>query len=98
MLRSVITGVILYLVTSTLTLGIIYMIGFFNEGVMNIINTTEIINPEAIKDVMMAGIGIYLLYNVIYYVIGKKQFEKCMKMVAYGKMFGYEEDVEFIQI
>lgn len=27
---------------------------------------------------------------------GKKQFEKCMKMVAYGTMFGYEEEVEFI--
>lgn len=27
---------------------------------------------------------------------GKIQFEKCMKMVAYGKMFGYNEDVEFI--
>lgn len=27
---------------------------------------------------------------------GRKQFEKCMKMVAYGTMFGYEEDVEFI--
>lgn len=27
---------------------------------------------------------------------GQKDFENCMKMVAYGKMFGYKEDIEFI--
>jgi len=27
---------------------------------------------------------------------GKREFEKCMKMVAYGQMFGCEEDIEFV--
>lgn len=76
MLKSVILGIILYLVTSTLTLGIIYVIGLFNPGVMNIINTTDIVNTDAIKPVMIAGIAIYMFYNIIYYLIGKMQLEK----------------------
>ncbi len=76
MLKSVILGIGLYLATSTLTLGIVYIIGLFNEKVMNVINTTEIVNADAIKYVMIAGIAIYVIYNIIYYIIGKKQLEK----------------------
>ena len=76
MLKSVILGIVLYLVTSTLTLAIIYIIGLFNQGVMNIINTTDIVNVEAIKPVMIAGIAIYAVYNIIYYLVGKMQLEK----------------------
>ena len=66
----------MYLATSTLTLGIVYIIGLFNEKVMNVINTTEIVNVDAIKYVMIAGIAIYVIYNIIYYLVGKKQLEK----------------------
>ena len=76
MQKSVILGIGLYLATSTLTLGIIYIIGLFNEKVMNVINTTEIVNVDAIKYVMLAGIAIYVVYNVVYYLVGKKQLEK----------------------
>ena len=76
MLKSTIIGIVLYLVTSTITLLIIYIIGLFNKSIMNVINTTEIINAEAIKSIMMIGIGIYVVYNIIYYIIGKIQLEK----------------------
>ena len=59
MLKSVILGIVLYLFTSTLTLAIIYIIGLLNPGVMNIINTTDIVNVDAIKPVMIACIAIY---------------------------------------
>ena len=49
MLKSVIFGIVLYLVTSTLTLVVIYVIGLFNQDVMNIVNTTDIVNVDAIK-------------------------------------------------
>jgi hypothetical protein len=76
MLKSTIIGIALYLLTSSLTLGIVYIIGLFNEGVMNIINTTDIVNIDSIKNVMYAGVIIYLIYNIVYYLIGKIELEK----------------------
>ena len=76
MLKTIVIGIVLYLFTSTITLGIIYIIGLFNENVMNVINTTDIVNAESIKNVMMAGIIIYIVYNLIYYLIGKIELEK----------------------
>lgn len=76
MLKSVILGIVLYLATSTLTLVVIYIIGLFNQDVMNIVNTTDIVNVDAIKSVMIAGIAIYMVYNVIYYLVGRMQLEK----------------------
>ena len=69
---SVVFSVALYMLTSALTLGIIYIVGLFNKRVMNIINTTDIVNMSAIKTVMYAGIAIYLVYNIVYYIVGKK--------------------------
>ncbi len=76
MTKSVIIGIGLYLFTSAATLLIIYIIGLFNENIMNVINTTEIVNAEAIKNIMIIGVGIYVVYNIIYYLIGKIQFNK----------------------
>ena len=76
MIKSTIIGIVLYLLTSSLTLGIVYIIGLFNEGVMNIINTTDIVNIDSIKNVMYAGVIIYLIYNIVYYLIGKIELEK----------------------
>ena len=76
MAKTIIIGTGLYLFTSTLTLLIVYIIGLFNESVMNVINTTDIVNADAIKYVMIAGIAIYMIYNIIYYIIGRIQFGK----------------------
>ena len=43
---------------------------------MNLINTTEIVNVDAIRYIMYAGIGIYFVYIIFYYILGEKQFEK----------------------
>lgn len=76
MLKTLITSFALYLVTQALTLGVIYIFGLFNSNIMNLINTTEIVNVDAIKYVMYAGIGIYVVYILFYYILGKKQLEK----------------------
>ena len=76
MARSIIIGFVLYLVFQTLTLGLIAVYGLFNPDVMNLINTTEMINIEAIKSVMYAGIGIYVVYIIILYFFGKKELDK----------------------
>ena len=76
MVKTLIISFVLYLVTQALTLGLIYIFGLFNSNVMNLINTTEIVNVNAIKSIMYVGIGIYIVYISFYYILGKKQLEK----------------------
>ena len=64
------------MITQVVTLALIFVFGLFNSSVMNLINTTDIINIDAIKSVMYVGIGIYIVYIALYYIIGKKQLEK----------------------
>ena len=76
MLRSIVIGFILYFIFQALTLGLIAIYGLFNSEVMNLINTTDIINVEAIKSVMYVGIGIYVVYSIIFYLLGQKYLNK----------------------
>ena len=76
MVKTLIISFTLYLLSQALTLGVICILGLLNSNVMNLINTTDIVNVDAIKYVMYAGIGIYLVYITFYYILGKKQLEK----------------------
>lgn len=76
MTRTIVIGFGLYLITQVITLFLIYILGLFNSSIMNLINTSDIINVEAIKGVMICGVGIYVIYIIFYYVLGKKVFEK----------------------
>lgn len=76
MVKTLIISFALYLITQALTLGLIYIFGLFNSNVMNLINTTDIVNVDAIRYIMYAGIGIYIVYILFYYILGKKQLEK----------------------
>ena len=76
MARSIIIGIILYFVFQGATLGLIAIYGLFNPEVMNLINTTDIVNIEAIKSVMYAGIGIYVVYIIVLYCLGKRNLNK----------------------
>ena len=76
MARSIVIGFVLYFIFQSLTLGIIAIYGLFNPEVMNLINTTDIVNVEAIKSVMYAGIGIYIVYAIILYLLGKIYLNK----------------------
>ena len=74
--RSITIGIILYFVFQGATLGLIAIYGLFNPEVMNLLNTTDIVDVEAIKSVMYAGIGIYVVYSIILYYIGKINLNK----------------------
>ena len=76
MARSIVIGFILYFILQALTLGLIAVYGMFNPEVMNIINTTDIVDVEAIKAVMYVGMGIYVVYNVFLYWLGQKFLNK----------------------
>ena len=76
MVKSIVIGFVLYLAFQTLTLGLMGIYGLFNSDIMNLLNTTDIINIEAIKSVMYAGIGVYILYSIILYYIGQRGLNK----------------------
>jgi len=76
MLRSIVISFVLYFIFQALTLGLIAIYGLFNPDVMNLINTTDIVNIKAIKSVMYVGIGIYVVYSIVLYWIGQKQLNK----------------------
>lgn len=74
--RSIIIGILLYFGFQTISLGLIGVYGLFNPDVMNLINTTDIINIGAIKSVMYVGIGIYVIYSILLYYIGQSALNK----------------------
>ena len=76
MARSIVIGFILYFIFQALTLGLIAFYGLFNPDVMNLLNTTDIVNIEAIKSVMYAGIWIYVVYIILLYFLGKRELNK----------------------
>ena len=75
-LKSILFGFLAYIIPQTFTLLIIFIMGFFNTDIMNLFNTTDMLNVEVVKSIMYAGIIIYVCYIIIYYFIGKKQLEK----------------------
>ena len=76
MMRSIVISFVLYFIFQALTLGLIAIYGLFNSDVMNLINTTDIINIEAIKSVMYVGIGIYVVYSIVLYWLAQRNLNK----------------------
>lgn len=76
MVKTLVFSFVLYMLTQAVTLGIICIYGLVNPDIMNLINTTEIVDINAIKSVMYVGIGTYVAYIIFYYFLGKKQLEK----------------------
>ena len=76
MLRTLVIAFAIYFIMQIVTLGVIAIYGLFNPNVMNLINTTDLIDVDAIKSVMYAGIGVYIVYIIFLYVLGLKQLEK----------------------
>lgn len=75
-LKSVLTGFGLYMGTNVFTLAIIGIIGTFNQDIMNVIKTSGRIETDVVKMLLITASLVYTVYNIFYYWIGKKQFEK----------------------
>ena len=73
--KSIIWAFGMYIFTQLITIGLIYIIGLFNKDIMNII-TTNIVSIKGIKNILVGGIVMYIIYNIIYYFIGKRELEK----------------------
>ena len=74
--KSIVYAFAMYMVTQVVTLILVVLFGVFNPEIMNLINTVNTIDVEIIKTIMYAANILYLIYIIIYYIIGKKQFNK----------------------
>ena len=61
---------------SITTVFILYIEGLFNKNIMNLFNTVEAPNKETMQLLMVGGIILYLIYIIIYYIIGNSQIKK----------------------
>lgn len=75
LLKSVLFGLIIYFTMQTLILVIIFIIGLFNQQIMNLFKTNNI-TPNLLKQMLSLSTIIYIIYNIILYIIGKNTFKK----------------------
>jgi len=76
MALSIVFSFVIYMIFQWITLGIIFIGGVLNPDIMNLINTTEMVNVDTIKLIMYMACAIYGVYTIVLYFIGKKQLEK----------------------
>lgn len=74
--KSVIVGIGLYFATQIVTIILVFIAGTLNPDIMKFINTEEIVPTNIIKKLMYAGTGIYVIYTLFYYFLGKIFFKK----------------------
>lgn len=71
-LKSLIYGFLIYMVTQVLLLVFVFVFGLINPDIMNLINTSKEISVDAIKSIMYMAILLYLGFDLLYIGIGNK--------------------------
>lgn len=75
-IKSVIYGLVLFIAMTITTVLVLYIAGLFNKNIMNLFNTVEAPNKETMQLLMIGGIILYLIYILVYYIIGNSQIKK----------------------
>ena len=73
---SVLFGFISYMITQIFALIMIFVTGLFNENIMNLFHTTELINVDTIKIIIYLAIFIYIVTLVIGYFVNQYLFKQ----------------------
>ena len=74
--KSLIYGYIAYIIPEIIMIGSLFIMAIFNADLMNLIKTNSMPNMQVFRNMMYFGVGIYIVFLIIYYFIGKKQLEK----------------------
>lgn len=74
-LKSIIIGFITYMMLSANSIIILYIAGLLNPDIMLVFSNMDI-SSNALKDMMIVGIIVYVVYNVIIYFAGNKLLNK----------------------
>lgn len=76
MVKSIVYGFGLYMLTQGITLILIFLYGLINKDIMDLFFGTTITNLNIVNIIFYVTIVIYIVYIFIYYITGKKQLEK----------------------
>ena len=73
---SVLFGFFSYMATQVFALIIIYVVALFNDNIMNLFRTVELINVETIKIIIYLAIIIYTVTLIVIYFVNQYLFKK----------------------
>ena len=76
MVYSILYGFISYMISQALTFLIIYLIAIFKTDIMDLFITSTPPSIDTLKLVMYIAIIIYIIYNVIYFILNIKLLSK----------------------
>lgn len=74
--KSIVYAFAMYMIIQVVTLILVFLFGILNPEIMNLLKTVNTVDVQTINIIMNVSKMLYLVYIVIYYIIGKKQFEK----------------------
>ena len=73
--KSIIIGFVVYSILSSISLGILFIIGAINPEIMSLFNSVNV-SSEGLKGMMLVGILVYAMYNLAIYYVGNKFLNK----------------------
>ena len=73
--KTISIGILVYMIFSSMSVGILYVVGFLNPEIMAIFNTSNV-SSNSLKQTMIVGIVIYFVYNLVIYFYGNKILNK----------------------
>ena len=73
--KSIVIGLVIYMILSSISIGILFVAGLLNSDIMSLFNNVEV-SSNTLKIMMLVGILVYALYNLGIYFIGKKLLNK----------------------
>lgn len=75
LIKSLIYGIIIYFLMQALILIIIFIVGLFNQQIMDLFKTNNM-TPKMLKQILSLSTIIYIIYNIILYIVGNNTFKK----------------------
>ena len=73
--KSIVIGFGIYMISSVVSLGVLYIAGLLNSDIMSVFNNIEV-SSNAMKSTMIIGICIYTVYILAIYFTGKRILNK----------------------
>ena len=73
--KSIVAGFVIYIISSAMTVGILYIAGLLNSDIMSLFTNSDV-SPNTLKSMMLIGALVYAIYNLVIYFIGNKLLNK----------------------
>ena len=75
-LFSVLFGFIFYLISQSMVLGLVFLVGLFNKSIMNLFTTKLLLDTSSLKLLILLSVIFYILIITLMSILGVKQLEK----------------------